>query len=378
MNVPTRITLSFLTAVLSIMSAADNVQAQPEVRIGDITLLAGQHPNQLDGFGLVTGLAGTGGSSESTKRLVLNYLQRLGLRADPLQRQLIRQLQEKTDNVSVVSVSALLPPHAKRGQQIDVLVSTLDDAESLAGGILISTPLTGPDDVVYAVAAGPISINGGNFAGEAASVVKNHPTTGRIPGGAIIEEEVPSTIFDHGVFHLILRDPAFETARRIAAAINAIVPEAASVHDPAMVTVGIPLDFIDYPHEFVATCQEQLVIPDSPARVVINERTGTIVVGSRVRLSEVAITHGNLIVTTVENKRVSQPNPLGDGETVVVPETDQAVTEQSAVLNVFNDTATVGDLAASLNALGVSPRDLSSIFQMLKESGSLHAALEFK
>ena len=378
MNVLTRTIVICLITALASGFTSGQVHAQPQVRIGDVTTLAGEHENGLVGLGLVTGLAGTGGSSESTKRLVVNFLQRLGLRADPLQRQLIRQLQEKTDNVSIVSVIAMLPPHAKRGQQIDVIVSTLDDAESLAGGVLISTPLTGPDDEVYAVASGPISINGGDFAGNAASVVKNHPTTGRIPGGGIIEEEVPSTIFERGVFNLILRDPSFETARRIAAAINNIMPESASVHDPAMVTVGIPIDYLDHPHQFVANCQEQLVIPDSPARVVINERTGTIVVGSNVRLSAVAITHGNLIVTTVENEEVVQPNAFSDGKTAKVDRSQVEVTEPPAVVNVFNDTTTVGDLAASLNALGVSPRDLSSIFQMLKESGSLHAALELK
>ena len=364
---------------LAITAASVPAHGQLQVRVGDITTIAGEQPNDLQGLGLVTGLAGTGGSSESTKRLAILLLQQMGVRADPATRQLIRQVQEKTDNVSVVTVIAQLPPHAKRGQTIDVIVSAFDDAESLAGGILMATPLRGHGEEVYAIASGPISINGGDFAGEAASIVKNHPTTGRIPDGGTVEEEVPSTLFTNGAFNLLLRSPSFETARRIAAAINTIAPDAAAVFDPAMVTVRMPIDYVNHPHELVASCQELVVTPDTPARVVINERTGTIVIGSNVRLSAVLITHGNLIVTTVEHKNVSQPiAPLNDGETVVTPETELEVIEEKSILNVVEDTTTVGDLATSLNALGVSPRDLSSIFQMLKESGSLHAALELK
>jgi len=367
-----------LIAVTAISAASVPAHGQPQVRIGDITKLSGEQYNVLEGFGLVTGLAGTGGNSESTKRLVLNYLQSLGLRADPLQRQFIQQLRENTNNVSVVRVGAKLPPHAKRGQDIDVIVSTIDDAESLTGGVLVSTPLTGADGKVYVTASGPISVNGGSFSGNAATVEKNHPTVGRIPGGGIVEAEVPSTLFVDSAFRLILRNASYETAKRIAAAINVIAPETASVFDPAMVTVRLPYDQIERPHEFVAFCQEQLVIPDSPARVVINERTGTIIVGSNVRLSSAAITHGNLIITTVENKEASQPLPFSDGETVILDRTEINVVEQDSILNVVNDTTTVADLAASLNALGVSPRDLSSIFQGLKEAGMLHATLEFK
>ncbi len=366
-----------LIALIAIPAAAVPAHGQPEVRIGDITQLAGEHPNQLVGLGLVTGLAGTGGSSENTKRLALLLLQRLGLRSDPLQRQLLRQVQEKTDNVSIVTVTAMLPPHAKRGQKIDVMVSTHDDAESLAGGVLISTPLTGVDGEVYALASGPISINGGEFAGNAAAVTKNHPTTGRIPGGGIVEAEVPSTIFEYDVFHLLLQTPSFETARRVAESINLIAPASAIVQDPAMVSVQIPAGSLEQPHEFVAICQEQMVIPNDPARVVINERTGTIVVGASVRLSAVAITHGNLIVTTVENQEVSQPEAFSDGQTTTAERSDVQVLEPRSVVNVLPDTTTVGDLASSLNALGVSPRDLSSIFQALKEAGALHARLEF-
>lgn len=366
-----------LIAVIAIPAAAVPAHGQPEVRIGDITQLSGEQKNRITGLGFVTGLAGTGGTSENTKRAAILLLQRLGLRSAPLQRQLLLQLQEKTDNVSLVIVSAEMPAHAKRGQRIDVMVSTQDDAESLAGGVLVTTPLVGVDGEVYAVAGGPISINGGNFGGNAANVTKNHPTTGRIPGGAVVENEIPSTIFEYDAFHLMLNNPSYETARRVAESINTVVPAAAYVHDPAMVTVRIPPGNVQQPYEFVAICQEQLVIPDDPARVVINERTGTIVVGSSVRLSAVAITQGNLIVTTIENEQVSQPEAFSDGETTTVDRSEVQVTEPGGVVNVVQDTTTVGELAASLNALGVSPRDLSSIFQALKEAGALHAQLEF-
>lgn len=348
-----------------------------QVRVKDITTLAGEHPNQLVGYGLVTGLAGTGGKSESTKRLAILMLQELGLRSDPATRALIIQSQEKTDNISVVMVTASLPPHARVGQTIDVTVSAFDDAESLNGGILISTPLTGVDGEVYALAGGPVSINGGSFGGQAGNVTKNHPTTGRIANGATVEAEVPSTIFEQGQFRLLLRQPEFETATRIADAINRQHPFSAMVDSPAVVRVrlqGPPGD----EYRFVSQCRNLMVEPDAVARVVINERTGTIVIGSNVKLTRAAIAHGNIIVSTNEQPQVSQPAPFSQGETAIVPRTEVDVTEEGALINVIDNTVTVGDLAASLNALGVTPRDLSSIFQMLKASGDLHAELVFQ
>ncbi|MCR9200967.1 MAG: flagellar basal body P-ring protein FlgI [Planctomycetaceae bacterium] len=348
-----------------------------QVRVKDITTLAGEHANQLVGYGLVTGLNGTGGSSESTKRLAILMLQELGLRADPATRALIQQSQEKTDNISVVMVTASLPPHARIGQAIDVTVSAFDDAESLNGGVLISTPLTGVDGEVYALAAGPISTNGGSFGGQAGNVTKNHPTTGRIANGATVEAEVPSTIFQDGQFQLLLRQPEFETATRIADAINRQYPFSALVDSPAVIRVrlqGPPGD----EYRFVSQCRNLMIEPDAVARVVINERTGTIVIGDNVKLTRAAIAHGNIIVSTSEQPLPSQPAPFSQGETVVVPRTEIDVTEEGAMINVIDNTVTVGDLAASLNALGVTPRDLSSIFQMLKASGDLHAELVFQ
>lgn len=361
--------------------AADVQSGRPPgilVRIKDITTLAGEHPNQLVGHGLVTGLNGTGGKSESTKRLAVNLLQELGLRSDPATRALIQQSQEKTNNLSVVIVTANLPPHAKVGQSIDVTVSAFDDAKSLNGGVLVQTKMTAVDGQVYALAGGSISTNGGSFGGEAGTVTKNHPTTGRIANGAIVEAEVPTSIFRDGEFLLLLRNPEYETATRIAAAINERFPHSAMVDGPASVRVRLQSQQFGDEFRFVAACRKLLVRPDSLARVVINERTGTIVIGGHVRLTGAAIAHGNIIVSTNEQPMVSQPQAFSGGQTVVVPRTEVGVTEEGGRINVVNDAVTVSDLAASLNSLGVTPRDLSSIFQMLKASGDLHAELVFQ
>ena len=368
-------------AVILATSSASSVNAQesgPRVRIKDITTIRGEHPNTISGFGLVTGLAGTGGTTPTTKQFALLLLQKMGNRADPAMRENIQRSQEKTDNMSVVRVTVVLPPHAKNGQKLDVLVSAFDNARSLNGGVLSETVLEGVDGTVYAIASGPVSLNGGDFGGKASSVTKNHPTTGRVPMGAIVEEEIPCRIFDGDVFHFLLRNPQYATADRMSKAINQYSPGSAAVLDPATVAVRLPSSALGDPHRFISECQELTVVPGNTARVVINERTGTIVFGSDVKLSKVAITHGNLIISTAETPEVSQPNAFSEGETTVVPRTSVDVMEQPGVISVIEETVTVGDLASSLNALGVSPRDLSSIFQTLKESGSLHAELELK
>jgi len=366
-----------LILTVALLAGLPSALATPPVRVKDITELRGEHTNKLTGYGLVTGLNGTGGSSPLTKRLAILGLQNLGLRGDPRILANIQQAQEKTDNLSVVVVSAEIPPHAKRQQRVDVVVSAYDDAESLQGGMLMQTLLTGVDGTVYAIAGGQVSVDGGIFGGAAATVTKNHPTRGRIPNGAVIEEEIPTNVFHDQQFELLLREPDYETATRIAREINKTTGGLASVVNPATIAVQMPIDALAEPYGFVAACQQLTVEPDTVARVVINENTGTVVVGQNVRLSGVAITHGNIIVSTVETPGVSQPAPFSEGETVVVPNTTVDVTEQEAVLNVIEDSATIGDIAASLNALGVSPRDLSAIFQALKTSGALHAELHF-
>jgi len=364
-----------LCQIIAIAVCVLSASAEGQVRVKDITKLSGEHPNAMVGLGIVTGLAGTGGSSETTKRMAIELVQRLGSRIDPATRAAITASKEKTDNISVVLVTASLPAHAKKGQVIPVTVSTFDDAESINGGVLLPTPLTGADNQVYVVASGSVTTGGFSFSGDAGSVVKNHPTTGRVPNGGVVELEVPNTIVVGGVFRLLLHDPEFETAERVSDAINKIAPGCANAIDPAMVAVSVRHLRDQEINRFIAECQSLSVVPDTLARIVINERTGTVVIGEHVRISRVAITHGNLIITTNEVPQVSQPAPFSDGDTVVVPRTEVGVTEEDNVVNVLDNTATVGDLAATLNALGVTPRDLSQIFQALKTSGALHAEI---
>ena len=350
-----------------------------EVRIRDLTEVEGVRTNQLVGLGLVTGLNGTGGKSPITRQLAVNLIQRYGLRVDPeLRARLRNDTSEKTDNLSVVTVTADLPAFARNGQAIDVLVSTFDDAKNLAGGQLIMTALKGVDGEVYAVASGAISTGGFAFSGDAGGAQKNHPTTGRIPNGATIERETNTPIGQDGVIRLLLRQSDFETARRIAVAINAIYPAVAKAIDSTTIEIIVPTPDADDVPAFIGRVGNLTVIPDRPARVVINERTGTVIIGENVRLARVLITHANLAITTAETPEVSQPAPFSKGETTVVPRTQLNVFEDKAFVNEIERQSTVGDLAKALNALGVTPRDLSSIFQQLKESGALHAELLFK
>lgn len=350
------------------------------VRIKDITKIEGVRTNKLFGTGLVAGLNGTGGKNPTTRQFASNMLQRLGQRADPTLRQLVRNdAKEKTDNLSVVAVQAELPPFAKPGSEIDVVVSTMDDASSLQGGQLIVTPLFGVDGKVHALASGLVSTGGFSFGGEAATVQKNHPTTGRIPDGATVEESVcPPPIGQNGIIRLLLRDWDSETARRITMAINEQFPGVAATVDAGTLQLILPTSMQGDVYDFVGVIGGLEVLPDVRARVVINERTGTVIVGDRVRLSRVAITHADLAIITAESPAVSQPAPFSQGETQVLPQTTVDVIEEKKQMSILEESATVGDLAQALNALGVTPRDLSSIFQQLKAAGALHADILFK
>lgn len=368
-----------LTGLLLICVVHFSARAADEVRIRDLTDVEGVRTNQLVGLGLVTGLNGTGGKSPITRQLALNLIQRFGLRVDPETRARLRtDTSDKTNNISVVTVTADLPAFGRNGQTIDVLVSTFDDAKNLAGGQLIMTPLKAVDGEVYAVASGAISTGGFAFSGDAAGAQKNHPTTGRIPNGATIERETCTPIGQNGIVRMLLRQSDYETARRIAMAINAEFPSAARAIDSTTVEIQIPASDSSDVAGFIGRIGNLTVIPDRPARVVINERTGTVIIGENVRLARVLITHANLSITTAETPEVSQPNPFGQGETTTVPRTQMNVIEEKSFVNEIDRQSTVGDLARALNALGVTPRDLSSIFQQLKESGSLHAELLFK
>lgn len=374
-----RAVTGLIACLLSMCALMGRDLPAAETRIKDITDVVGVRSNPLTGMGLVVGLAGTGSNSPTTRRFAQNMLQRFGLRADPEQRIRIEtDTNQKTKNLSVVVVTAELPAFARQGSEIDVVVSSFDDATSLQGGTLIMTPLFGADGSVYAVGSGQISIGGFSFGGQAGTVQKNHPTVGRIPNGATVEQELPDTVGCRGKVQLQLKSPDFETARRIAEQIMIRSPAAARVIDAAVVEVDIPAHLQHDVPGFLGIVGGLTVTPDVRARVVINERTGTVIVGRDVRISGVLITHANLAVLTTESPQVSQPGAFSQGETVVVPRTQIDVVEQPGQVKVIPDSTSVGDLANVLNSLGVAPRDLSSIFQQLKESGSLHADLEFK
>jgi flagellar P-ring protein precursor FlgI len=354
--------------------------AQPaDIRIKDVIDVEGVRDNALTGLGLVVGLNNTGGKSPITRRLSVNVQQNFDIRLDPEIRNKLRlDTREKTNSLSAVIVTAHLPPFSRKGQKIDVTVSTFDDATSLFGGQLIMTPLVGADGEVYAVAEGPISVDSISVSGAAASVQKNHPTSGRITNGANIERELCTTIAVNGRVRLLLRDPDFETATRITKAINLFMPLTSRALDPRTIELTIPPSQSSDVTGFLASVGTLRIQPDVKARVVINERTGTIAIGENVRLSRVLITHANLAIFTKESPQVSQPEPFSQGETVVAPRTDLNVVEEDRPIHEIEDTTTVGDLAQSLNALGVAPRDLGVIFQQLRDAGALHAELEFK
>lgn len=348
--------------------------ASAGVRIKDITDFEGARNNQLYGFGLVVGLDGTGSRSLFTQQVAVDMLKKLSVTAKIFQ-DLPSDNVLRSGNIAAVMITTEIGPYARQGSRLDVTVSCLDDSSSLHGGTLILTPLRGADGDVYAVAQGPLSVGGFSFGGRAASVQKNHPTVARIPGGATVEHEARGEILCQGHLRLLLKEPDFETATAIGVVINAQHQGSALVLDAGTVQVALPPNALNNLVAFANELGQLEITPDSTARVVINERTGTIVAGEQVKVSTVAIAHGNLAIVKSEEPQVSQPNPLARGRTVVVPRTKVGVTEQPGALQIVDRTITVGSLARALNALGVSPRDLICIFQTLKTAGALHAEL---
>jgi flagellar P-ring protein precursor FlgI len=342
-----------------------------EVRIKDITEIPKVRDNQLTGIGLVTGLNGTGDGLRATRQAIINLLKKMDLN--------VSIVDVDAGNVALVLVSATLPPFARNGNRIDVTVTSIGDASSLLGGILVQTPLSAATGDVYAVADGAVTLGGFSAQGQAASVQKNHTTVGIVSEGAIIEREVPTHLLDEhdGTLMLTLKNPDFETAYRVAQAINGRFKNAAKAKDMKAVEIKVPKGFVEEDLVgFVARVQALTVEPDTVARVVINARTGTIVSGSGVRISKVAITHGSLIITIAESPQVSQPLPYSKGDTARVPRTDVGVSEPEANWVEVPDNASVADLAQALHAIGVTPRDLMEIFQLIKKAGALHADLK--
>lgn len=339
-------------------------------RIKDIATLEGVRENQLVGYGLVVGLNGTGDSSSTafTVQSLVNMMERMGVTVD--------SSKVKVNNVAAVMVTANLPPFAKTGSTIDVTVSSIGDAKSLVGGTLLMTPLRGPDSRVYAMAQGPLVVGALAFGGKAASVQKNHPTAGRVPGGALVEREVPYTLPEGTSLTYRLRESDFTTIVRMEKAIDArFGPDSAQPVDGDSLRIAIPPAYKGRTVDFVAAVENVEVEPDAPARIVVNEKTGTIVMGENVRLSNVAVSQGNLSLVISESAKVSQPNALSNGQTVTVPKTDIQVKEDKGGLIVMNMGVSIGDIARALNAIGATPRDLIAIFQAIKAAGALHAQL---
>lgn len=345
-----------------------------QVRIKDIAGVQGARGNQLVGYGLVVGLDGTGDSNSTifTAQSVVNTLQRLGVN--------VPQGIVKVKNVAAVIVTADLPAFVKNGSRIDVTVSSIGDARSLQGGTLLQTPLQGADEQVYAVAQGPVSIGGFNFGAGGSQAQKNHVNVGRIPRGAYVEREVPTSITDGQSVQITLKEPDFTTASRIAEAINARLPEAAAhPQDPYTVRVRIPEAYRDNLIGLLSQIETLSVTPDSTAKIVINERTGTVVIGGEVRVASCAIAHGNIQVKVENTPIVAIPPPFSkDGKPVVVPQKDVTVKEKPAQLATVPANTTVDQLVRALNALGVTPRDLISILQAMRSGGYINAEIEIQ
>jgi flagellar P-ring protein FlgI len=343
-------------------------------RIKDIASFDGVRDNQLIGYGLVVGLNGSG-DSDQTKfpvQTLTNLLERSGVT--------IRKTDITVKNIAAVMVTATLPPMAKQGTRLDVLVSSLGDAKSLAGGTLLMTPLKGGDGQVYAVGQGAVSTSSFSYGGQSGgSAQKNHPTAGRVPEGALVERELPYALTNRSQLRLNLHQPDFTTASRIASVINKKFQSVIAVcNDPGSVTLTLPEKYLGNTVEFAAALESLQVQPDMIAKVVLNERTGTIVIGNDVRISTVAVAHGNLTLSINETPQVSQPEPYSiGGKTVVVPRTDISVKEdKSRKLFIVKEGANIGDVVKALNAIGVTPRDLIGIMQAIKAAGALQGELE--
>jgi flagellar P-ring protein precursor FlgI len=346
--------------------------AAAAVRIKDLAMIAGARDNQLVGYGLVSGLAGEGDKDPVyTRQAVANMLQRFGIS--------VPAATLSSKNVAVVMLTADIPAYAKPGSRIDVNLSSMGDAKTLQGGVLLQTPLLGADGKVYAVAQGALSVGG--FIGGAggaggATVQKNHPTVAQIIGGALVEREIPSTIVRDNQIDLLLRQPDFTSAARVAAAINEKFTNAAQAIDMTTVRVSMPRGTEAVPVDFIARLEVIEVTPDMPARIVINERTGTIVANSRIKISHCAVSHGNLTINIASSQDVSQPTPLSQGgTTAVTTRTDTNVTENKSAMVTLPELPTVEKVASALNALGVTPRDMMAIFQAMKQAGALQAEL---
>jgi flagellar P-ring protein precursor FlgI len=338
-------------------------------RLRELVEVAGARDNQLMGFGIVTGLPGTGDdvTVPFAQQAVLSMLRRLGVQVDP------QQLRMR--NVAAVTVTATLPPFAKQGTTIDVTVSSIGNAHSLSGGVLVQTILKGADQRAYAVAQGSLLVGGFEAHGASGSSVHSGTTTtGRVPEGALVEREVPTTLVADGALRLELRTPGFTVASRVVEAINKKFAGMASAVDGGAVTVRLPAGYEGRVVDFVAALEDVEITPLRRARVVINERTGTIVAGGDVRLAPVAVVHGGLTIVVKETPVASQPTaPFGQGTTVVTPRTEIDANEGTRSIVYVPAAPTLADVASALGMLGLSPREMASVLQALRGAGALEA-----
>lgn len=348
-------------------------------RLKDLASIKGVSSNALIGYGLVVGLAGTGDNlqSKQTQQMMANILSRqFGT--------IITPDQIRAKNVAVVMVTARLPPFASLGQRIDVVASSTSNAKSLFGGTLLPTALKGGNGKIYAWAEGAVTVGGFSAGGNSgSSVTRNHPTVGQVPGGAVVSKELGFSLSPTQPVTISLKQPDFTTAARIAHAINdRLGASIARAPNPGAVQVSIPPNYQSDLVGLIATLENIDVTPDTRARIIINERTGTIVMGSKVRITACAISHGGLTVEVKETREVSQPSggwlAPGSGDTVTVPRTEIDVTEEGGDIAVLRPGPTLGDVVSGLNALGVKPRDLVAILMAMKQAGALRADIEIQ
>jgi flagellar P-ring protein FlgI len=365
---------TFLLLVLILLTAAAPGLRGDGCRLKDLAMVAGAEDNQLAGYGLVVGLDGDGDKNPvDTIQTIANLLQRFGLT--------VPAASLSAKNVAIVMVTADIPAFIKRGARLDVVVASMGDAKSLQGGVLIQTPLLGADGKVYAVAQGTLSIgglaaSGGGDSGGGASVQKNHPTVGTIINGALVNAEIPANVVSDNHLELLLRNPDFTSASRMAAVLNAKFPASSVAVDSTTVRVALPVAWPGSPVDFISQIESLEMTPDVPARVIINERTGTIVATARIHISNCAISHGNVTISIASTQDVSQPNAFSPGGTTkVTGQTDVKIKEEKGALVALPELPTVEKVAAALNALGVTPRDMMSMFEAMKEAGALQAEL---
>lgn len=359
--------LAFLLVIAAlIITSLGAALAAPTVRIKDVAKVQGVRSNQLVGYGLVVGLNGSGDSDKTSAiQSVANLLKTFGVT--------VNTSQLKAKNVAAVMITAQLPPFVKSGDTIDITVSSMGDAKSLQGGTLLQAPLQAANGNVYAVAQGALS-TGGFSAGN--SQQKNFPTVGSVPNGAIVERDVPMQISAGGTINLALVQPDFTTATRITEAINVNFGAIAYARDPGTVTVTVPSQYGNNVVAFVASLEDLPVTPDAIAKIVINERTGTVVMGSNVAVSEVAVAQGGLSIKISREKQVSQPPSFSNGTTVVTEKKTVEVDEKPSNLIVLPSSSNIGDVVNALNAVGATPRDIIAILQAMKAAGALHADLQ--